>query len=472
MRIMIGRDWTGLRRNLSWLAGGCFLTAVVAYYAETRGSPSAGGKSFVAMILAVLAFKYRRHIGFMTGMVLVLAVFDRKINFLRFTADADYVALVVAALPFALAWRPKAMPRTAVLAIGLIAAGALLADATGPSPKVALSGTLQWLLVLNAIIGIVGHISDHPEYADKLANVFMWCGIISGGLEYMQKHGHYILVRPAYDSTHPNSSFGYYSNFGNFEAMVTVVSLGVLLSGRRSKRTKALALVAVLVASLMTVGNLSRGALVSLGVGAAVLLVLAVRRPGRLLLAVAALGVLYAIQPSNIIGQLRTRFDTIQGGDAERYQLQGAGRSLLNQRPFGVGFGNFATYVQNGIVDVARALVHSHSLYVQTGLDTGYMGLAGLILLLAAAVLRGLRSNGFLPIGAIAAAAVIGEAVQGYNDFFFFEIGSHVVFAIPIAIALASPRRVGRPKRQPYVRPTRETMLPTGRRREAATAPS
>ncbi len=438
-------DLRGRLPGAVWFGAAVLLSSVAVTYVLSRSSLNGSFKAVGVLLVGCLVLRYRNDLGFLTCLIVVLAVFDRQISFFGITGHTATAGLMVAAVPFALAWRPRVVGRGAHFAAGMLALGMIVGFMSSHNRGDALAGTVQWLLILNAILGIAGHICEHPKFADRLVNCYLWCGLISGVFGFLQKAGHYQFVGPPYDPGRIDSTFGYYSNFGNFEAIACVFALGVLLT-RRDYRMLAAA--TAVVASLSTVENLSRGGVVALAVGCAALIVFMARRPARALLLTGAVAVLYMIQPKDVVAELVNRFSFAPSSDVERYQLQSAGWGLLKHNPLGIGFNNFKTYVDYGIADVQHALVHSHNLYVQTGLDGGYLGLAGLVLLLAIAAVRGLRhclqlSREPLPIQAIAAAAVLGLAAQGMNDFFFFEVGSHVVFAVPIALALAlsPPRR-------------------------------
>jgi hypothetical protein len=191
--------------------------------------------------------------------------------------------------------------------------------------------------------------------------------------------------------------------------------------------------------------SLSRGAVLLLGVGVVVILLVRVRTFGTLvgsgLAMVSACFLAYVLTPTAIREELLQRFAQDQGGDYARSWLQQAGLRILLENPWGIGFGNFREFATNGGAMAGRLiLAHSHSLYIQIGLDYGWLGWAGFLTLVVYAVTRGLlraRIAECVGYSAGFVAALCGFMAQAVHDYFFFETASLVAFAVLVLGSLA-----------------------------------
>ncbi|KQY23223.1 hypothetical protein ASD16_11730 [Cellulomonas sp. Root485] len=422
------------------MAGGVGATLLVGIAAVIAGPEIlelalAGLLVIGALALAIQRPSRAAHI------IVVVAVLDRNIPFefdrLRLTTT---VVLALALSPILL-WsalrsgRVTALQKAAVAAIGVGLVGAAL---LAPEPALSAIGTGRWLLALLFLLAVIGFTSSEINFARSFMQTIVFAGAISGAFGLLQRAGVYLVVGAPYNPGVYDSTFGYYSNFAQFEAVVAVVGLGLTLQragGSLSRRTVVAA--AALLAAVSVLASDSRGAVVSMGVGFVVVIAVTARRRARAF--AAAVAVAGGLALSLRMGWFDTTFDrfaTAQGGDNVRAQLQAAGFELLRSHPFGIGFESFSTFVASGVVTAERALSHAHNTYVQVGLDAGLLGLAGFLVLLAHVAVTLLRcpaDDARVP----AAAAVFGVAIQFTQDYFFFEFASLTLFVAVLGVAVA-----------------------------------
>ncbi len=125
--------------------------------------------------------------------------------------------------------------------------------------------------------------------------------------------------------------------------------------------------------------------------------------------------------------------------------LQKTGRDALAGHPFGLGFGNFPRYMAEHThsVFIVQQFAHCHETFVQIGLDLGWLGLAGYLLLSLAPFLRYLRLPSRSPNATSAAAvlaALAGYLAQGLFDYNLFELSFVVMFGFLMWAALTALR--------------------------------
>lgn len=443
----------GLRTWILGLAASAFALGAALRAVQIDNPSTLLKLAFIvtAAIVAVLALQAPH---FALFAALVAATFDRTIVISGLEIGLAEVTLVMLAPAFARAWTRRTTSIAVKFGATALLSGSLIAAMFAFDPSSALVGTVNWALVLNMVVGGIGIVRRDPSKLRVLAMLFGVLGAVTGLLGSLQSQGIYTIVGPPYAAGRVDSSFGYYSNFASFEALAAVVAVGSLLYAI-SERERAMAWAAGACATLSGYGlllSLSRGAIIAAVTGVAVLLLIRINRPGVLVATAVALTLVgfgvYAITPAQTISDFSQRFTETQGGDVLREQLQTAGEEVLRQTPAGIGFGGFRRLIEGGYVSADQALAHSHNLYLQVGLDAGWLGLLGFVVLVCAACLRGFRlgrGTGSPSLQAGFAAALIGFLVQGQVDYFFFEFGSLVAFSILVMGAFAptnAPTRV------------------------------
>ena len=148
----------------------------------------------------------------------------------------------------------------------------------------------------------------------------------------------------------------------------------------------------------------------------------------------------YAVIPHATILTLEHRFATSTGSlgeDQTRFAVQSAGLRALKSSPFGLGYGNFSYYVKtdvhNGHIQIA--FFHAHETFIQLGLDAGWIGLGGFLLLIGAAlrgVLRHSRGGPSAVRASAFAAALVGFLAQGLYDYLFYDLAFIILFMVLI----------------------------------------
>jgi hypothetical protein len=211
-------------------------------------------------------------------------------------------------------------------------------------------------------------------------------------------------------------------------------------TGRKSRA--ALYTVALLLMLIGLAVSTSRGGLLALGAGWLLLLIFNVRRGtvfirGVLLLVIFAASA-YVLTPQAVITRYEQRLTTTPGtlssDDKTRFALHEIGEHALSAHPFGIGYGNFPLYlnahVRSGTVQTA--FFHAHETPIQIGLDAGWLGLIGFMMLwgypLVLVLTRGGSGSSVVRASAFA-AALGGFMAQGLYDYLFYEIAFLAFFA-------------------------------------------
>lgn len=414
-------------------AGGCTVALMVR--ANDSGQQV---KLIVALAIPCLAVAALLRPHLMLHSVVSLGLFNFAVSAAGVgplnTSDFLVLAAAVSLLPFIRPHRVSPWLRwgTALLVLGSL--GAAIWSQTGS----AWWDACRW--VAFAIIALMLVQQRHV----LLRVPVLWSGalliMVLGALA--QRSGTMVtVVGEAYLSDRLDSFFGYYTQFAGFTAVATVVALAAMW-GSRSPLLVVLHAAAAAVGLFGVVIAQSRGAVAALGVGVAVLVVLHVGGARDLIKCalgtVALVAALNAWIPPENTAALVDRFGSVAsaGSDAERIKLQNEGLELLRDNPIGIGAGNFQD------ASPVATLYHSHSTLIQIGLDAGWIGLLGFLLVfvapIAVACAHRLRRG---PLGHAAAGFVAGLAgamAQGWNDYLFYESAWGIVMAALAAGGWAS----------------------------------
>ncbi|GAA4915413.1 O-antigen ligase [Actinomycetospora succinea] len=440
-RTVSSRDrerWLSVLVTALWLVAASAVAVVLVGGLITVG----GGPRMVKLallaaagVLALLALG-RPQVGLYA--TVVLAVVDRTIAVGSGVVELSVIALALFAPAFVLAWAGRTAPGAVRGGLGLLLVGSALATLLATDSAGAAVGTARWFLVANAVLGGVAIASRDRAFLHRLVMVLLAMGVVAAGFAYLQSVGVYAFVGEPYDEV-VDSTFGYYSNFANFEAVVVVLALGLLGNSVRSRRPLAALLpAAALVGGAYSLAvTQSRGALILVVVGATALVILRTRSLGSLITGLSTVvGLAWlalALLPAKDVADYQLRFATVQGGDTVRFQLQRGGWELLSSHPAGIGFDNFRLAARQGTVVADEALAHCHNLYAQLGLDLGWIGLTGFVVLVVGALVSAFAGRaGPSPLPAAFGATLLGLLAQGWNDYFFFEPGSLIVFAVVV----------------------------------------
>jgi O-antigen ligase len=334
-----------------------------------------------------------------------------------------------------LMWRIRRgdVPWWAALASYALVIGSLLSAITARNDGLALWGAARWLGVLILLASAFSILRERPDANRRLMDIITCSALVVVAFALLQRAGVYAIVGAPYVAGLVDSTFGYYTVYGGFVGMAAVLATGEALhSFAHKERVRGMAYGVALTVILLGVAvSLSRGALLCVGAGWVVLLVLTIRRASLLVRGVALIAIFilagYVATPAHTRGELLNRFSTPLGAqteDQQRFALQRTGRDALAKDPLGLGYGNFSYYLAgHPAPGVNVSFFHSHQLPTQIGLDTGWLGLAGFLTLLAGALFSAVRAAGSGRVrNAAFAAALCGLMAQGLFDYLFYEI--------------------------------------------------
>jgi hypothetical protein len=186
--------------------------------------------------------------------------------------------------------------------------------------------------------------------------------------------------------------------------------------------------------------SLSRGAALGAAVGVIAMVAFSLRNPRRAFALVAALTVSTTAIWFAVPNSTRTEFSQrlsqpigSTGSDREHLALARIGEHALATHPLGLGYGNFASYMARTSGPVSGiTFFHSHRLPVQIGIDAGWLGLAGFVMLVFYPLTAAVRAAGRGRLGPLAAgyaAALVAVLAQGWFDYLFYELAFLVVFS-------------------------------------------
>ncbi|MGO9889266.1 MAG: O-antigen ligase family protein [Solirubrobacteraceae bacterium] len=372
------------------------------------------------------------------------------------------LGLVVAAMPFeftvqhlgtnevllfgaaaVMMWRIKVrdVPWWVTLGSFGLVLGSLLSVIGARNQGSALWGAARWFVVLVLLAAAFSVLRDRPDANRRLMDIITCSAVVCVGFAYLQRAGIYFIVGPPYISGLISSTFGYYTVYGGFVGMAAVLATGEALQSFANKeRLRGLVYSMALTITLLGVAvSLSRGAILVVGCGWLVLLLLNIRRTRMLGRGIALIAVFvvvgYIATPAHTRTAFLDRFSQPLGSqveDQQRFALESAGRHALANNPLGLGYGNFSYYLNGHPVQgILTPFFHSHQLPTQVGLDAGWLGLTGFLLLFAGAIFSAIRATGDGGIRNTAfAAALCGLMAQGLFDYLFYEIAALALWVV------------------------------------------
>ncbi|UKA60770.1 O-antigen ligase family protein [Arthrobacter sp. FW306-2-2C-D06B] len=410
------------------------------------------GLNGLTVVIGIMAFLIVLVIGLtrpkMTPYIIVFfTVFDRD---LHLSGPVQLTSLTIVLFLLApgflrVIMTGKAVPRFARVGIWMLIFGLIVASLASAQPDLAWAGLVRWVPALIMIMGVGSLCITEEGMSRRVANALVYGGAVCGAFGILQRSGRYWLVGPPYAPDVTDSTFGYYTNFANFEALAAVVGVSLIISGLRLRRRLPLLITAsTLLCVYMVATSYSRGAVGLVAVGLLVILLKELARPFRFFVVVGLLSLMgwlvVQLAPAELLAELIGKFTSSQNGDIVRSQLQAGGLQMLAKSPLGIGFNNFSALISSGDIYSTLALAHSHNTFVQMGLDAGWLGGAGFLILVVGAFWRAFRSKG----GVVAVgfgAALAGFLVQVSQDYFFFEEASLVAFGLLVAGSVAGLRQ-------------------------------
>jgi O-antigen ligase len=424
------------------------LVAVVLYRLGSAQHQLKAGLGVIALvILAVVAL--RPALGL--GIVVAAMPFEFTVQHVGTNEALIFSAAAV------LMWRIRTrdVPWWAGVGSFALVIGSLLTVIGAHNQGSALWGAVRWLGVLILFAAAFSVLRDRPDANRRLMDIITCSAVVVVGFAFLQRAGIYTIVGAPYVSGLVDSTFGYYTVYGGFVGMAAVLATGEALhSFAHKERSRGLAYGLALIVILLGVAiSLSRGALLCVGAGWVVLLVLNLRRASVVVRCVALIVIFviagYAATPAHTRNDLLNRFATPLGSqteDQQRFALQATGRHALAHHPLGLGYGNFSYYLSGhpALGTGTAIFFHSHQLPTQVGLDAGWLGLAGFLILFAGALVCAIRAAGEGRIRNTAfAAALCGLMAQGLFDYLFYEISMLAFWVALVFGATHGVRRLG-----------------------------
>jgi O-antigen ligase len=379
--------------------------------------------------------------------------------------------VVVVAMALVLVWRinASAIPGWIAVGGGALVLGSFIAAIGAHDHTGALWGAVRWLAAIILLFAAISVFRGNRDASRRMVDIFTGSALVVVLFAFAQRAGVYTLVGPPYFSGHPNSFFGVYTVYAGYTAMAAVLATGeVLIAVNQRRMTRAGMYGAALVVILIGIAiSTSRGGLLALAGGWLFLLVLNFRRGTVVMQACAILFIFlvagYLATPRSTIVTIQERLSVQSSADVEdktRFALQKAGEQALGAHPFGLGYENFPFYLREHVHSayIQMAFDHAHETPVQIGLDAGWLGLVGFLILWGWPILKVLahgRGGPSAVRATVFAAALGGFMAQGLFDYLFYEIDFLIFFVAMVwgAIHALSVDRATVPTRLPRLLP-------------------
>ncbi|HKO28882.1 MAG TPA: O-antigen ligase family protein [Solirubrobacteraceae bacterium] len=423
------------------------LAGVVAILLYKLGSPQHQLKAVLGIVAVGMLVAAALRPALALGLVVAFMPFEYSVYGLK---TDEVLILGTAAMVM---WRiqTRDVPWWAVLGSFSLVAGSLLAVIGAHNQGSALWGAARWLGALILLASAFSVLRGRPDANRRLIDLITCSALVVVAFAFLQRAGIYTIVEPPFVPGLVDSFFGYYTVYGGFVAMAAVLASGEVLHslGHGERRRGLLYAVATSVILLGVAISVSRGAILCVGVGWAALLFLNLRRASFLAGGIALIAIFIAVgylaTPSQTRTDLINRLSTPLGAqveDQQRFALQQIGRHAVAQNPLGIGYGNFSYYLAGHPVPGVNILFfHSHQLPTQVALDSGWLGLAGFLTLMAGAVFSAIRAaeSGRVRNTAFA-AALCGLMAQGLFDYLFYEIS---MLALWVALVFGATHVAG-----------------------------
>lgn len=386
----------------------------------------------VAIVVAALRPDY--------GLILLIALIPFEFGF--YGTNSDQVLLYTLAL--VMAWRIRATAIPTWVGVGGLALvlGSFVASIGAHDRSIALEGAVNWLAAILVLFVALTVMRRSRTASRRMIDIFTASAAIVVGFALLQRAGVYAIVGEPIEGGPPSSFFAYYTVYAGYVAMAATLATGEVLIALDQRRTARVTVYAVAIVFLLTglAVSTSRGGLVALGAGWLMLITLNLRRGPFVARALAILAIFaaagYIATPHSTIATLEHRIELSNGrlgGDRERFALHAAGERALASHPLGLGYGNFSFYLSADVhsAGIHRAFFHAHETPVQIGLDAGWLGLAGFLMLFATPIVLVFARSGqsVNTVRASAFAAALGGLMaQGLYDYLFYDIAFLVFF--------------------------------------------
>jgi hypothetical protein len=424
--------WQSARTTI--LAGlvGVVISAMLAVVMVELGTVQRDLKAILILVagVAMVTATLRPEIGLM----ILLALMPFEFSFSGTGTDE----VLIVAMAVVLIWRIRAHAIPAWVSIGglSVVVGSFLAVIDAYEPTSALWGGVRWLSAVVILFAALSILRSRRDASRRMVDIFTGSAIVVVVFAFAQSAGIYVLVHASYTPGHASSFFGYYTNYADYVAIAAILATGEVLSalaGRHFERASIYGAAVVVIIVGLAIST-SRGGLLAVGVGWLMLLVLNIRRGSVLVQAVVMLMVLgavgYAAIPSATVAKIEARFSKPLGSleeDKQRFAVEKAGERALERHPLGIGYANFSYYARAEAHSnqIHRLFAHAQNTPIQMGLDAGWLGGIGFLVLVLWPIGLVLRSGarGQSAIRASACAAALGGFLaQNLFDYMFYEI--------------------------------------------------
>ena len=314
----------------------------------------------------------------------------------------------------------------------------LLAAAASTNPAVSLTASRKMLIFL--IVPVI------PAAFPSLRSLkFPIWAIFGSGLAasiYALAY-FYFKARTAVEPVRIRGFMGHYMTQAGLLGLFLAFAVGLAVFGRGKPRLIWAAVVVPAGAALMM--TLTRNAW--LGVGAAIVLILALWKPKALVLAPIFAGLLYLAGPAAVKSRLRSVFDGRDPSNVARLEYARAGLKIISERPlFGTGPNTVHVVFQDpkyGLGDYARRNVHLHNNFLQIAAERGLPALAAWLAFLGWAFLSLLRrfktaAMEIRPLAAAGLAAVAALVTAGFFEYNFGDSEVAMFFLLIITLPFAA----------------------------------
>jgi O-antigen ligase len=235
---------------------------------------------------------------------------------------------------------------------------------------------------------------------------------------------------------------GHYMTQAGLLGLFLALALALAVFGKGKPRFAWAAVLVPAGAALMA--TLTRNAWI--GVGAALIVVLALWNPKALILVPVLAGLLYLAGPPAVKSRVRSIFDRTDNSNIARLEYARAGLKIIGERPlFGTGPNTVHVVFQDpryGLGDYARHNVHLHNNFLQIAAERGVPGLLAWLAFLgwaAASLLRRFKNEtgGLKALAAAGLAALAALVTAGFFEYNFGDSEVALFFLLIITLPFA-----------------------------------
>jgi hypothetical protein len=372
--------------------------------------------------------------------------------------------VLVVAMALVMVWRIRASAIPAWVSVGglVLVFGSFIAAIAAQNQTAALWGGIRWLCAIIILFVALSILRERRDASRRMVDILTGSALVVVFFAFAQKAGIYAIVGEPYISDHPSSFFSYYTNYAGYAAMIAILATGEVLAALGERKTARAAIYSAALVFILTgvAISASRGGLLALAGGWLMLLLLNVRRGPVVVQAVVILATFsvagYLATPRSTIVTIQNRFASPLGSLAEdktRFAVQKVGEQGLARYPLGLGFGNFPNYLRSHLhnAQIQLAFTHAQNTPVQIGLDAGWLGLVGFLMLFVWPIGLVLARGGGGPSTVRAsafAAALVGFMAQGLEDYLFYEM-AFLILVVAMVWGTIHALSVDRQAREP-----------------------